>query len=204
MDIPQYGGQCANSRDVTVVQFGQKLANIFCELNETSRQLFEWISNRVFKNEQEWRSALSVFKNSVLESAGSAGCSRNGAKEIYQQVESFLLNPTNQSVRPQFIFGYPNTNEKTKLCEINCLSSSVVLFPHLAKKNCHSSSVFLLPLMFAFSLSRTCASSPFSALSFAHFKRTPGHAHTMTRECAFPLHPGQVSGARAGAQPLRP
>ena len=98
MDLPQDGGQCANSRDVTVVQFGQKFAKIFCELNEASRQLFEWISNRVFKNEQEWRSALSVFKNSVLESAGSAGCSRNGAKEIYQQVESFLLNPTNQNV----------------------------------------------------------------------------------------------------------
>ncbi len=73
-------------------------------------------------------------------------------------------------VRPQFIFGYPNPNEKTKLCEINCLSSSIFLLPHLAKKNCHSSSVFLLPLMFAFSLSRTYAPSPCSALSFSHLR----------------------------------
>jgi hypothetical protein len=98
MELRQDVGQCASSLDGRIVQFGQRFANIFYELNGTCRQMFEWISNHVFKNEEEWRSALKRFKGSVLESAEEAGCSRNGAKEIYQQVEIFLLNPTNQNV----------------------------------------------------------------------------------------------------------
>jgi hypothetical protein len=98
MDVTQGVGQCASSQVGQIVQFGQRFAEIFCQLNAVCRELFEWITKTVFKNEQEVQSALSKFKNSVLESAGDAGCSRNEAKEVYQQVENFLLNPTNQNV----------------------------------------------------------------------------------------------------------
>jgi hypothetical protein len=98
MDVTQGVGQCASSQVGQIVQFGQRFADIFFELNRVCRELFEWITKTVFKNEQEVQSALSKFKNSVLESAGDAGCSRNEAKEVYQQVENFLLNPTNQNV----------------------------------------------------------------------------------------------------------
>ena len=43
----------------------------------------------------EWRSVLSDFKNSVLENAWG---SRSEKKSLYQQVENFLLDPTNQKV----------------------------------------------------------------------------------------------------------
>jgi hypothetical protein len=92
MDVA--GGQCARRRDLAIEEFGRKFANIFCQLNDTCRQFFEFLSNHVFTNEKEWRSALLVFKNSVLASAGTA-CSRNEANEIYRQVENFLLDPTN-------------------------------------------------------------------------------------------------------------
>ena len=89
------GGQCARARDLEMQEFGQKFAKIFCQLNDTCRQFFEYLSNHVFRNEKAWRSALLVFKKGVLESAGAAACSRNEANEMYRQIENFLVDPTN-------------------------------------------------------------------------------------------------------------
>ena len=75
------GVQCASSRDVQIQQFGQAFA--------------KYISGQVFENEREWRSALLLFKQSVLESAEGSRCQKQA---IYRQVESFLLDPTNQNV----------------------------------------------------------------------------------------------------------
>jgi hypothetical protein len=56
------GGPCARSQDVQIEQFGQKFASIFCELNDTCRQFFALISNRIFTNEEEWQKTLRHFK----------------------------------------------------------------------------------------------------------------------------------------------
>ena len=82
------------SRD-EVVEFGQQFAMHFGQLNETCRRFFSYISGRVFTNMKEWRSVLSDFKNSVLQHAWG---SRSEKQAIYQQIENFLLDPTNQKV----------------------------------------------------------------------------------------------------------
>lgn len=89
------GGDCVIPRDQQIKIFGQRFSNIFCQLNDTCRHFFEFISGQVFKNERDWRSALLCFKTSVLESAVG---SRTERQEVYRQVESFLLDPTNQNV----------------------------------------------------------------------------------------------------------
>ena len=65
------GGQFTRLRDLEIERFGQTFASIFCQLNDTCRRFCEFLSNHVFTNEKEWRSALLVFKKSVLESAGT-------------------------------------------------------------------------------------------------------------------------------------
>jgi hypothetical protein len=82
------------SRD-EVVKFGQQFAIHFGQLNDTCRRFFSYINGRIFTSMQEWRSVLSVFKNSVLETAWG---SRSEKQAIYQQIENFLLDPTNQKV----------------------------------------------------------------------------------------------------------
>jgi hypothetical protein len=88
------GTVSGRSRD-EVVEFGQQFAIQFGQLNDTCRRFFSYISGRVFKNMQEWRSVLSDFKNSVLDNAWG---SRSEKQAIYRQIENFLLDPTNQKV----------------------------------------------------------------------------------------------------------
>ena len=60
------------------------------ELNELCREFFCFINCTVFANEKQWQDALSVFKNSVIESAVGDPKAKTS---LYNQIEHMLLHP---------------------------------------------------------------------------------------------------------------
>ena len=73
-----------------IQQYGRRIVQTVQELNELCREFFCFINCTVFANEKQWQDALSVFKNSVIESAVGDPKAKTA---LYNQIEHMLLHP---------------------------------------------------------------------------------------------------------------
>ena len=80
----------SNSRDAQLACFGSEFARCCESLNDNCAKFFQLINGEVFGCEREWREALSVFKQSILDHSVGR---RPHKLAVYQEVETFLLNP---------------------------------------------------------------------------------------------------------------